>query len=84
MGRPAVLWLRVPETLRVTLTGSLRRGVTSKDLTLRLIGKLGADGANYMAVEFAGRRAVKSDAGFAGGAGQYDGGDGREKRLHCA
>ena len=48
------LWLRVPETLRVTLTGSLRRGVTSKDLTLRLIGKLGADGANYMAVEFAG------------------------------
>ena len=48
------LWLRVPETLRVTLTGSLRRGVTSKDLTLRLIGELGADGANYMAVEFAG------------------------------
>ena len=48
------LWLRVPETLRITLTGSLRRGVSSKDLTLALIGKLGADGAAYMAVEFAG------------------------------
>lgn len=48
------LWLRVPETLRITLTGSLRRGVTSKDLTLALIGEMGADGATYMAVEFAG------------------------------
>ena len=48
------LWLRVPETLRITLTGSLRQGVTSKDLTLALIGELGADGAAYMAVEFAG------------------------------
>ncbi len=48
------LWLRVPETLRVTLTGALRRGVMSKDFTLHLIGALGADGANYMAVEFDG------------------------------
>ncbi|MCY4146461.1 MAG: 3-isopropylmalate dehydratase large subunit [Chloroflexi bacterium] len=48
------LWLRVPETLRINLAGSLRRGVTSKDLALALIGELGADGAAYMAVEFAG------------------------------
>ncbi len=48
------LWLRVPETLRIRLTGALRRGVTSKDLTLALIGELGADGATYMAVEFVG------------------------------
>ena len=48
------LWLRVPETLRIRLTGALRRGVTAKDLTLQLIGELGADGATYMAVEFAG------------------------------
>jgi homoaconitate hydratase family protein len=48
------LWLRVPETLRITLAGHLRRGVTSKDLTLTLIGKLSSEGANYMAVEFDG------------------------------
>lgn len=48
------LWLRVPETIRVTLTESLRRGVTSKDFALTLIGQLGSDGANYMAVEFDG------------------------------
>ena len=48
------LWLRVPETLRITLTGRLAPGVMSKDLALQLIGQLGADGANYMAVEFDG------------------------------
>lgn len=48
------LWLRVPETLRVTLTGKLTPGVMSKDLTIQLIGLLGAEGANYMAVEFDG------------------------------
>lgn len=48
------LWLRVPETLRITLTGRLLPGVMSKDLALQLIGQLGADGANYMAVEFDG------------------------------
>ncbi len=48
------LWLRVPETLRVTLTGTLQRGVTAKDFALTLIGRLGSDGANYMAVEFDG------------------------------
>ncbi|MEO0562337.1 MAG: aconitase/3-isopropylmalate dehydratase large subunit family protein [Chloroflexota bacterium] len=48
------LWLRVPPTIRVTLTGALRAGVTSKDFTLALIGRLGSDGANYMAVEFDG------------------------------
>ena len=48
------LWLRVPQTLRITLTGRLAPGVMSKDLALQLIGQLGADGANYMAVEFCG------------------------------
>ena len=48
------LWLRVPETLRITLSGRLAPGVMSKDLALQLIGDLGADGANYMAVEFDG------------------------------
>ena len=48
------LWLRVPETMRVTLSGELNAGVTTKDLTIHLIGKLSSDGATYMAVEFDG------------------------------
>jgi 3-isopropylmalate dehydratase large subunit len=48
------LWLRVPETVRVTLTGRLATGVTAKDFALHLIGQLSAEGANYMAVEFDG------------------------------
>jgi 3-isopropylmalate/(R)-2-methylmalate dehydratase large subunit len=45
-------WFRVPETLRVDLTGELRAAVCSKDLILSLIGSIGADGATYMALEF--------------------------------
>ena len=48
------LWLRVPETMRVTLTGALQKGVMSKDFTISLIGQLTSDGATYMAVEFDG------------------------------
>ncbi|MBD3235217.1 MAG: homoaconitate hydratase family protein [Candidatus Eisenbacteria bacterium] len=47
-------WLRVPETIRVTLRGALPTGVTAKDLVLTIIGEIGADGANYQAVEFHG------------------------------
>lgn len=47
-------WLKVPETLKVTLTGAFPRGVMGKDLVLRIIGDIGADGANYKAVEFHG------------------------------
>lgn len=47
-------WLKVPETLRVVITGKLNRGVYAKDLILGLIGDIGADGATYMALEFAG------------------------------
>ncbi len=48
------LWLRVPESMRVTLSGELPSGLSAKDLTIQLIGRLRADGATYMAVEFAG------------------------------
>jgi len=47
-------WLRVPETIRVTLSGAFPAGVMGKDLVLRIIGDIGADGANYQAVEFHG------------------------------
>ncbi len=48
------LWLRVPQSVRLTLTGRLRPGVTSKDLCLALIGELGADGGLYLSLEFGG------------------------------
>ena len=48
------IWLRVPHSIRVNLTGRLRSGVYPKDIALALAGKLGADGAAYQALEFAG------------------------------
>ena len=47
-------WLRVPESLKVTLSGRLDERVLAKDVILTLIGRLGADGANYQALEFSG------------------------------
>lgn len=47
-------WVMVPETLRFNLTGALRKGVTARDVILTIIGKIGANGANYKALEFAG------------------------------
>jgi 3-isopropylmalate/(R)-2-methylmalate dehydratase large subunit len=48
------IWLRVPESMRITVSGSLPTGVTSKDLALHIIGDLKADGALYMSVEWHG------------------------------
>lgn len=48
------LWLKVPTTIRLELKGTLPEFVGAKDVILFLIGKLGADGALYRSVEFAG------------------------------
>ncbi len=48
------LWLRVPESIKIVVEGELPVGVTSKDLCLRVIGDLGADGGLYASVEFHG------------------------------
>jgi len=48
------VWLRVPETLRVIVEGELPAGVFGKDIILHLIGKIGAAGATYKALEFTG------------------------------
>jgi homoaconitate hydratase family protein len=48
------LWFKVPSTLRIEVEGAFRQWVSAKDLILYIIGKLGADGADYRAVEFDG------------------------------
>ena len=48
------MWVKVPETIKVTINGTLPSNVTSKDIILTLIGDLGADGATYKALEFTG------------------------------
>jgi 3-isopropylmalate/(R)-2-methylmalate dehydratase large subunit len=48
------IWLRVPESMKITVSGKLDPGVTSKDLALKIIGDMKADGALYMSVEWHG------------------------------
>jgi len=48
------LLVKVPETIRFVLEGALKKGVSAKDIILRLIGDIGVDGANYCAMEFVG------------------------------
>jgi 3-isopropylmalate/(R)-2-methylmalate dehydratase large subunit len=55
------VWLRVPESIRITLHGELPRGVYPKDLALHLAQRLGADGATYCALEFDGEGVASLD-----------------------
>ena len=48
------IWFRVPESVRVEVSGSFPAWVYPKDLILYLAGQLGADGATYQALEFDG------------------------------
>lgn len=48
------LWMRVPDSMRITLTGTLTPGVTAKDVSLRILGNYGVEGGIYVSVEFAG------------------------------
>jgi 3-isopropylmalate dehydratase large subunit len=47
-------WFRVPQTLRVEVTGELEQPLTAKDVALHVLGRIGGDGADYMAVEWGG------------------------------
>jgi len=60
------LWFKVPETMKVIYNGKLPKGVFSKDLVLKLIGDIGADGATYLALEIYGAaiEAMSVDARF--------------------
>lgn len=48
------LWIRVPETLDIELSGRLPRGVTAKDIALAILQRWTVEGAAYRAVEFSG------------------------------
>ncbi|MDZ4164323.1 MAG: 3-isopropylmalate dehydratase large subunit [Smithellaceae bacterium] len=47
-------WFKVPETMKIILTGKPGKWVSGKDVILYLIGLIGVDGALYRALEFAG------------------------------
>jgi 3-isopropylmalate/(R)-2-methylmalate dehydratase large subunit len=48
------LWMRVPESMKVVVSGEWPAGVTAKDFSLRLMGDLGVEGGIYMSIEFSG------------------------------
>ncbi|MFO8132995.1 MAG: 3-isopropylmalate dehydratase large subunit [Thermoplasmatota archaeon] len=47
-------WLKVPESVKMMLYGSLQRGVSAKDLILHIIGDVSASGCSYKTAEFHG------------------------------
>lgn len=47
-------WFRVPETLKIIITGKIPKGIFAKDIILHIIQEIKADGATYDAVEFCG------------------------------
>ena len=75
------LWLRVPESIRITLDGDLPLGVTAKDFALRIIGDLGADGGLYASVEFDGLRHRSPLHRLTHGPAQHDGRVWGEERV---
>ncbi len=50
-------WLRIPDSIGIHLSGSLKNGVEWKDVALSYVARLGMDGATYAALEFVGESA---------------------------
>ncbi len=48
------MWLKVPSSVKIIVEGSFQKGVSAKDLILRIIGDIGSDGALYKSVEIHG------------------------------
>jgi homoaconitate hydratase family protein len=48
------IWLKTPASFKIVVDGTLSEPVTAKDLILKIIGDIGADGALYKSVEYTG------------------------------
>lgn len=48
------MWIKVPSAIKVEINGKLQEGVTSKDLILKVLGDIRADGGTYKSIEFCG------------------------------
>jgi len=48
------IWLKTPASFKMVVSGKLKDPITAKDLILHIIGTIGADGALYKSVEYAG------------------------------
>ncbi|MBN1333195.1 MAG: 3-isopropylmalate dehydratase large subunit [Synergistales bacterium] len=48
------IWFKVPDSLKIVVKGEFRKGVSAKDLILKIMGDIKSDGADYMSVEFHG------------------------------
>jgi 3-isopropylmalate/(R)-2-methylmalate dehydratase large subunit len=57
------LWLKVPETFRIILDGTLGEHVFSKDVILQIIGDMTAEGANYASIEYYGKAVEQMSVG---------------------
>ncbi len=49
------IWFKVPDSMKISVNGTFGRGVSAKDLILRIMGDIHSDGADYMSVEFHGK-----------------------------
>jgi len=57
------MWFKVPSTVRIEVMGEVKEPITSKDIVLEVIGRIGASGALYKAVEFSGEAISKMSIG---------------------
>ncbi len=48
------LWFKVPDAIKIVLNGHLQNGVMSKDVILKILGDIKADGGQYKSLEFTG------------------------------
>lgn len=53
-------WFRVPETMKIEVTGTFQKGVCMRDLLTYIVGDLGASGMDFLAVEFTGETIEKA------------------------
>jgi 3-isopropylmalate dehydratase large subunit len=48
-------WFKIPETININVIGKFQKGVYAKDLILKIIKTIGANGATYKSIEFSGQ-----------------------------